>query len=172
MDAYCIAAIISVIIIVIIIVLLLTQKCDLCKKEGFPRRMLRVQAAPSDCTPRRVSLPTHLLPQTLSPSSPFGLVSSNLTTDTLAFNVKYPDVINQKRAECSSYNDFNAGLPPRNIQSCPNTSFSYVTDLNRYIPGEYHGGCIQLDRQSDGFCYSGADGKYKPWWDKILNTSP
>jgi hypothetical protein len=174
MDKHCLVSILSIIVIVICVLLLTVGNCTVCsKKENFPRRMLRVQAAPSALTPRCVSLPTHMLPQTVPTTAPFGLVSSNLTkNNTLAFNVKYPDVFTQKKAECSSYDEFNAGLPPRNIQSCPNTSFSYVTDLNRYIPGAYHGGCIQLDRLSDGFCFSGEDGKYKPWWDKILKTSP
>lgn len=128
---------------------------------GQPSLPIAVQYAPSS---------THLLPQQgLVVGSPFDIVSNRLKYPTISNNNMILDWRAQDESICSGY---NAVIGPRSQQDCPDSSFSYTTDLSRFIPGANHGGCIQLGYSSQPFCYSTPSGNYKPWWEKLEASSP
>ena len=88
--------------------------------------------------------------------------TSFVTTTTVG------DWVNQSKNLCSAYNTIQA---PSDEMSCPDSSFTFVDNLGRFVPGVNHPGCIQLTRQGVN-CYSHADGTYSPWWQKVLLKSP
>lgn len=72
-------------------------------------------------------------------------------------------------SQCSA-ND--APFAPRTQQDCPDSSYTYVTDMSQFVPNVQGGGCIQLGIGSQNFCYSNEQGKYQPWWEKINVQTP
>ena len=96
---------------------------------------------------------------------------SMFLNDEKPYLVPWYDWRGQMKAQCS-FN--NAPIAPRTPQDCPDSSYTYVTDMSKFIPGAKPGigGCIQLGEGSQNFCYSDPEGKYHPWWDKINVTSP
>lgn len=99
----------------------------------------------------------------------FAEVSKLLTATTKSNIVNPLDWKGQAEATCSSY---NGSIAPRTPQDCPDSSFSFVTDLSRIVPGQHHAGCIQLGASSSPYCYSKPDGTYEPWWQKLTNSTP
>jgi hypothetical protein len=95
------------------------------------------------------------------PNSPWMNVLSNFQlNDGLGDNTYLLDFPQQRKNECAYY---NGPYAPRTPQDCPNSSFDFITDMSKYIPGSKHAGCIQLGTTSIPYCYSDAQGKYKVW---------
>ena len=99
----------------------------------------------------------------ISPPSPPSLKAPSLN--------RWYDWQANMQSICSSY---DAPIAPRTPQDCPDTSFSYVTDLSKFVKDvpKGQGGCIQLGRDSQNFCYSDKRGKYHVWWEKVATQSP
>jgi hypothetical protein len=60
---------------------------------------------------------------------------------------------------------------PTSDRDCPDSSFTFVSDLSRFVPGQTGSGCIQLKSIEYPFCYSDSNGNYKPNYYKIEHTS-
>jgi hypothetical protein len=59
--------------------------------------------------------------------------------------------------QCESY---NRSSPPLMVQDCPDSSFTFVSDLRAFVPNaEPIPGCIQL--KDSPFCFSTSTGKYE-----------
>jgi len=113
----------------------------------------------------------YLLPQTgMVDNSRWQQVSQSYVMDpSKPFNIPWYDWPAQKRSQCRAY---NTDIAPRSPQDCPDTTFTYVTDMSKFVPGVKGGGCIQLGIDSDAFCHSDEKGKYHPWWAKIQVSTP
>ena len=79
----------------------------------------------------------------------------------------YPERNNWKENAKNKCKTYNNGLIPKNLQSCPDSSFDFVTDLTRYIKGANYGGCIQLKDNNYPNCWSDDKGNYSPWFQKL-----
>ena len=112
----------------------------------------------------------YTFPQTGSvKGSSWNTLSKSLKTSGVkSLNTSYLAFAEQRNNICSSY---DGAIAPRAPQDCPNSSFSYMTDLSKYIPGAKWGGCIQLGNIDYPYCYSDDKGKYHVWQGK-LKASP
>ena len=53
---------------------------------------------------------------------------------------------------------------------CPDSTFTYTTNLSRVIPGAPPiPSCVQL--KDEPFCYSTPDGKFQPWEAKAMHVA-
>jgi len=117
-----------------------------------------------------ISTPTHKQADTQEESFDIATLPPVPASTNAAFDgslVKWYDWKRNKRATCASY---NTDTPPRKQQDCPDTSFSYVSDMSQYIPGAKGGGCIQLGIDAQNWCWT-TDGNYDVWWDKVATQS-
>ena len=98
-----------------------------------------------------------------SPPQPPSVDAPNLT--------RWYDWRGNKQATCASY---NSPYPPRSPQDCPDSSFSYVTAMSKYIPHAVGGGCIQLGHDAQNWCWTdeASQGQYDVWWDKVSTQTP
>lgn len=96
------------------------------------------------------------------------MTHSMFLNDSKPYLVPWYDWRGQMQAQCSAN---NAPIAPRTQQDCPDSSYSYVTDLGKFIPGAVGGGCIQLGQDAQNYCYSDQKGQYHVWWDKVNATS-
>ena len=111
----------------------------------------------------------NVLPQQgLIPDTPWQQVSSHMTNPTRSFNNNFLDWRSIASSTCASH---NGSIAPRSQQDCPDSSFTYVTDMGRLVAGAKGPGCIQLGISSQPFCYSDKQGNYHPWWDKLKVSS-
>ena len=69
---------------------------------------------------------------------------------------------------CQEYNTHTG--KPKQQQDCPDSSFTFVSDMSVHVPGAKWSGCIQLGDYP--YAYSDLEGKYHPHWAKIYTTSP
>lgn len=129
---------------------------------------VKVQSA---TTPEPQNQHKYLLPQTgVVQGSSWQKVSHSMQLDpSKPYNIPWYDWPAKMKSQCRGY---NAPVAPRSPQDCPDTSFTYVTDMSKFIPGAKGGGCIQLGIDSDAFCYSDDQGQYHPWWSKIQVSTP
>lgn len=92
------------------------------------------------------------------------------------------DILHRYEQQCSSYNvtpdPSKLTNYPYNFSSddklpsgqCPDSTFTYTTDLSRVIPGAPRvPSCVQL--KDEPYCYSMPDGKFQPWKQKAMQVS-
>ena len=102
--------------------------------------------------------------------SPWDTVSKALRNPTVMFNNNTAlEWRKNKMDTCSAY---NTPIAPRSQQDCPDSSFAFMTDMSRFIPGAKYAGCMQTGASSDPWCYSKPNGTYVPWWERIATNSP
>ena len=113
----------------------------------------------------------YVLPQTgVVQGSTWQKVSHSIQMDpSKPYNIPWYDWPARMKSQCRGY---DAPVAPRSPQDCPDTSFTYVTDMSKFVDGVKGGGCIQLGIDSDAFCYSNEEGKYQPWWSKVQVSTP
>lgn len=130
-----------------------------------------VRGAPSNRAPA-VYAPTSLyvLPQiNINSNTPWGQVTTHMVNPTRTINNRYLDWKSIAQSTCSTY---SGSIAPRSQQDCPDSSFTFVTDMGRLVGGASGPGCIQLGTSSQPHCYSDSQGNYQPWWAKINASSP
>lgn len=112
----------------------------------------------------------YMLPQQgMIPGSPWATVSKSLKYPTVSFANNNLDWRQLASSTCASY---NTPIAPRSQQDCPDSSFAFMTDMSRFIPGAKYAGCIQTGHSSEPWCHSKPDGTYEPWWERIAANSP
>jgi hypothetical protein len=60
---------------------------------------------------------------------------------------------------------------PTRSGDCPDSSFTFVNNLGKWVPGAKGSGCIQLKTISYPFCYNSSPGKFTPNYYKMKNTT-
>ena len=159
------------VILVIVGLVLKKQEESFGYTEDQLLKYQSVLGAPSPSVPAVfVPTSTHLLPQQgFEPGSRWANVTQALKYPTLNTTNFHLDWKSEARSTCSAY---NTPIAPRSQQDCPDSSFAYVTDMSRFIPGAKHSGCIQTGNSSSPWCYSQPNGKYEPSWERIAANSP